>query len=111
MVYLQRNPLVYYDGLRDLGIYELYKLIQHKINDVFQPFIGTHIRVECLEDIYYELYFCGQTHSPHLIREVARSFGQEPEVFLKRVKDEVEKICMLHLGTISCTSMREIPNS
>lgn len=92
MVYLENNPLTYYDGLEDLNYYEIYKLIQHKIRDVVSPFLDTHISIEAHEDLYYELRFSeGFTPNSNLISEAASWVGETPEFFLQRVKREKEE--------------------
>jgi len=90
MVYLKKNPLVYYDGLRDLGYYEMYKLVQHKINDVIRPFVDTKIKISNPEDLYYELRLTDVTKESHLVTEMADFYGETPEEFFSRIIKEKE---------------------
>ena len=89
MVYLNRNPLVYYNGLKDINYYELYKLVQTKIRDIISPFLGTYLTIESEEDLYYELRFSdGYNSNSNLIKKMAEFYGESPEKFLERVNNE-----------------------
>lgn len=93
LVYLKSNPLEYYDGLKDLNYYEIYKLVQYKILEIIEPFVSNEdITIDKKEDIYYELRL-SETPSSNssLIQEYASFLGKTNEEFLEMVIKEKEK--------------------
>lgn len=97
LVYLRKNPLVYYDGLKDLSYYELYMLIQHKIRDVLSPF-NHSITTRNDEDLYYELRLTENiTKDSHLITKMAEFYGESNDEFFERIQDEKEENLPIYL--------------
>lgn len=89
MVFLERNPFVFHEGLNTINTYELYQLIKNKIREVCSSISSIEVYTNSSIDLYYELR-CNPTleMDSHLIRQVAEWSSVSEEQLMKRIEKE-----------------------